>query len=336
MDIIVKSFNRPYYLARCLRSIELFTEGDFQVKVLDDGTPPKYLARIKELFPSIEIHTSAMYEAKVAALQAHVAGERAFDQRIIPTGMWLEHIAAGSEIFLLLEDDIWLTGPLRLKVIEATMQAQRLDMVKISWLGNPQVITGQKIMVGEELEEIVPQIPLASELLVLDRFKVRSMLKNLKLMRLVRNDFRLQLPVYTLYGVASAFFTKSYWLYLWQGGQDHVDEVQQLQKAGKWYHSKGGRYAKSRVELTKTSFITSTTNMYGGVNLDIFALNHHLNEAWLRGELDAMQNFPRDFSQDYLGSLLAATGDTRTTPAEWSKWIDRFKAQYLSFGCEVE
>lgn len=336
MDIIVKSFNRPYYLTRCLRSIERFAEGDFQVKVLDDGTPPEYLARIKELFPNVRIYTSALYEAKVAALRAHVAGERTFNQRTIPTDMWLEHIAAGTAIFLLLEDDIWLTGPLQLNSIEETMRTQHLDMVKISWLGNPQVITGQKIAIGEELEEIIPHIPLASDLLVLNRFGLRSALSKLKLMRLIRNDFQLQLPVYTLYGVASAFFTKRYWLYLWQGGQVRVDEVRQLQKAGKWYRKEGGRYAKSRVELTKTSFITSTTNMYKGVNLDIFAFNHHLNEAWLHGELDAMQNFPRDFSLDYLGDLLAATGDARTTPSEWSKWIERFKAQYLSFGCEVE
>lgn len=336
MDIIIKSFNRPYYLERCLRSIYQFAEGTFHIRVLDDGTPPEYLARIKELFPQVTIFTSPLYKAKVAALRAHVAGERTFDQRTIPTGLWLEHIAMGSDIFLLLEDDIWLTGQLPLDKIERDMELHRLDMVKVSWLGNENVITGRKVPISEQLEEIVPHIPLASNLLVLDRFGVRSALKRLRLMRLVRNDFQLQLPVYTLYGVASAFFTKKYWLYLWQDEQVRVDEVQQLQKAGQWYRQHQGRYAKSQKELTKTSFITSTTNMYKGVELDIFAFNYHLNEAWLHGELDAMQNFPRDFSQEYLGGLLTATGDARTNVSEWSKWIQRFKAQYISFGCEVD
>ena len=208
MDIIIKSFNRPYYLERCLRSIYQYAQGSFRIKVLDDGTPPEYLARIKELFPDVTIFKSPLYEAKVAALQAHVANERTFDQRTIPTGLWIEHIAAGSPIFLLLEDDIWLTGPLQLTEIQRDMEAQHLDMVKISWLGNNDVITGQKVPLGSQLEEIIPHIPFTSDILVLNRFGIRSALKKLGLLRLVRNDFQLQLPVYTLYGVASAFFTK--------------------------------------------------------------------------------------------------------------------------------
>ena len=336
MDIIVKSFNRPYYLERCLRSIYQFARGRFRIQVLDDGTPPEYLARIAELFPEVLIHTSPLYEAKVAALRAHVAGERPFDQLVIPTRMWIEHVAAGSAIFLLLEDDIWLTGPMQLDDVRRDMEAEHLDMVKISWLGNQDVITGRRIPVGEQLEEIIPHIPLASEVLVLDRFGVRSALTRLGLLRLVRNDFQLQLPVYTLYGVASAFFTKAYWLYLWDGDQLRVNELRQLQKAGQWYKHHGGRYAKSRVELTKTSFITSSTNMYKGVNLDIFVFNHYLNEAWLHGRLDAMEGFPRDFDQGYLGGLLTAAGDSRAPAAEWTKWIQKFKAQYVNFGCEVE
>lgn len=336
MDLIVKSFNRPYYLERCLRSIYRFAQGSFRIRVLDDGTPPEYLARITELFPEVFISTSSLYDAKVAALRAHVTGTCTFDQRTIPTGLWIEHVVAGSDVFLLLEDDIWLTGPLLLDDIQCEMDTQHLDMVKISWLGNNDVVTGQKILLGGQLEEIIPHIPLASDLLILNRFGVRSTLQKLGLLRLVRNDFQLQLPVYTLYGVASAFFTKKYWLYLWAGGQAKVDEVQQLQKAGQWYKQHQGRYAKSRVELTKTSFITSTTNMYKGVDLDIFVFNYHLNEAWLRGQLDSMQNFPKDFSQEYLGNILTASGDTRTNVVEWIKWIQKFKAQYLSFGCEVE
>ena len=336
MDILVKSFNRPYYLERCLRSIYQFAEGDFRIRVLDDGTPPEYLTRIREQFPEVAVFTSPRYEAKVAALQAHVAGERIFDQRAIPTGMWLEHVATGSDIFLLLEDDIWLTGPLHLVAIEQTMTTEQLAMVKISWLGNQNVITGRKVPVSGQLEEIIPYIPLASDLLVLDKLGVRSALKKLGLLRLIRNDFQLQLPVYTLYGVASAFFTKQYWLYLWEDQQLHVDEVQQLQKAGKWYKQQHGRYAKSRIELTKTSFITSTTNMYKGIELDIFAFNYHLNQAWFHGRLDSMQNFPADFSKAYLGAILEATGDERVSVSEWEKWVQRFKNQYINFGCEVE
>lgn len=333
MDIIIKSFNRPYYLERCLRSIYQFAEGNFRVRVLDDGTPPEYLARLRELFPQVEVYTSPLYEAKVSALLAHVTGEHPFNQRTIPTGLWLEHVAAGSSEFLLLEDDIWLTGPLPLDEIGHDMAANGLDLVKISWLGNEKVITGTKKPIGKQLEEIIPHIPLASELLVLNKYGARTVLASLGLLR---SDFKLQLPVYTLYGVASAFFTKKYWLYLWEGAQLHADELKQLQKAGQWYKEQHGRYAKSLVELTKTSFTTSATNMYKGVELDIFVFNHLLNQAWLRGRLDAMANFPKDFDQSYIGGILTEAGDPRASAGEWGKWIQKFKAQYVGFGCEVE
>lgn len=336
MDIVIKSFDRPYYLERCLRSIYQFVEGEFNVRVLDDGTPAEYLARITELFPEVAIYTSPLYELKVAAIRAHVAGKQPFDQGTIPTAFWLEQVAQCSAIFLLLEDDIWLTGPLLLDEIERDMSVNGLDLVKISWLGNDSVITGIKKPIGKQLEEIIPYIPLASELLVLDRYGVRSVLTSLGLLRLVRADFKLQLPVYTMYGVASAFFTKKYWLYLWEGAQLRVDELKQLQKAGRWYKHHHGRYAKSTTELTQTSFITSSTNMYKGVELDIFVFNYCLNEAWLSGSLNSLQNFPRDFSQSYLGEILNAANNSRARFVEWEKWIQRFKAQYLGFGCKVE
>ena len=39
MDIIIKSFNRPYYLDRCILSILKNVKGDFKIKIVDDGTP---------------------------------------------------------------------------------------------------------------------------------------------------------------------------------------------------------------------------------------------------------------------------------------------------------
>jgi len=48
--IIIKSFNRPYYLDRCLQSIYKFVKGNFKIIVLDDGTPGKYLNKSKKSF----------------------------------------------------------------------------------------------------------------------------------------------------------------------------------------------------------------------------------------------------------------------------------------------
>ena len=46
MDIIIKSYNRPYYLHRCLQSIKENVLGNYKVIIVDDGTPQKYLDKI--------------------------------------------------------------------------------------------------------------------------------------------------------------------------------------------------------------------------------------------------------------------------------------------------
>jgi glycosyltransferase involved in cell wall biosynthesis len=336
MDIVIKSFNRPYYLERCLRSIYSFVTGDFTVRILDDGTPSEYLDKIADLYPTVLIARSPAYEQKAAAILAHVNGEKKYDQFFIPTAFWIEQVELCSDVFLLLEDDIWLTAPLSLPDFQLEMQTRHIAMVKISWLGNNTLVEGEKRQINEHMEEIVPAIPFASQAIFLNKYRIRSVLYRLGILRLMKSDFKYQLPFYSLYSVASAFFDKQYWLYLWNDALTKVDEGRQLRKAAHWLQTTKSHYAKTKTEVSRTSFITSATNEFKEANLDVIRFNHHLNQAWLRDELDAMQNFPADFEHTYLGRFLDAAQDERSTYAEWLKWIKQFKLQYQRIGCEVD
>src|SRR4051812_30553400 len=119
MDIYIKSFNRPYYLERCLRSLQMFAVGSYSVTVLDDGTPPEYLLRIQTLFPQVRILRSDQYDAKVQALDDHHAKRSNFKLTQIPSEFWYASIEQGSEIFALLEEDAWLTEMLNVNDIES-------------------------------------------------------------------------------------------------------------------------------------------------------------------------------------------------------------------------
>jgi glycosyltransferase involved in cell wall biosynthesis len=336
MDIIIKSFNRPYYLERCLRSIERYVKGTYSIYILDDGTPPEYMQRIQELFPTVTIAYSPLYQQKVAALHRHVSGENTFDERTIPISFWKAQIAQRSDIFLLLEDDIWITESIDLELIEQQMHKQRLASVKLSWLGNPRLIPGQRRFLAANLEQLIPNIPLSTRLVFLNEWRVRSVLYRLKLLRFMKPDFEYQLPLYGIYTVASAFFDKAYWLYLWDDSQTVVNEPLQLMKAMQWLNKHQPKFAKTEHEVTKTSFTTSATNMFKDINLDVFCFNHYLNKAWLNGELDAMCNFPHDIPEEHLQLILEQARDPRTTYPEWLRWVAQFKKQYQSFGCEVE
>jgi hypothetical protein len=310
--------------------------GDFQIRILDDGTPPEYLAKIANLYPDVVIAQSPAYEQKAAAIAEHVSDRKKYDQFFIPTAFWIEQIEQCSDFFLLLEDDIWLTDPIALLDFQREMQARHIAMVKLSWLGNKTLIRGEKRRINEQMEEIVPTIPFASKAIFLNKYRIRSVLYRLGVLRLMKSDFKYQLPFYSLYSVASAFFEKKYWLYLWNDALTKVEEGRQLQKAARWLQTTNSRYAKTKTEVTRTSFITSATNEFKEANLDIIRFNHHLNQAWLHDDLDTMQNFPADFEPAYLRQFLDAAQDERSTYVEWLKWVKKFKLQYQRIGCEVD
>lgn len=333
MDILIKSFNRPYYLERCLKSIDQYVEGDFTIHILDDGTPPEYLQKIQADFPRVQIHRSPYYGEKAAAIEAHVSGKARYHQPFVPTTFWVESVARASDVFLLLEDDIWLTAPLRLPEAEKVMRENDIAMLRLFWQGNGQLTKGDRQQVNGAYESIRPSIPFLSQVIFLNRFKVRSVLYRLGLLK---KGFRFQLPFYTLYAVAAAFFNKAYWLHLWQNAGTTIYEPYQLKQAYQWYRQHGNRYGKTVSEIAKTSYITSATNSFEGIDLDVFRFNHYLNRAWLEGRLDAMKNFPDDFPVEYIRPLLEEANDGRTRYAEWLKWVERFKKQYRDVGCVVD
>lgn len=336
MDILVKSFNRPYYLDRCLRSIYEHVVGDFKIKILDDGTPPTYLTHIQQLYPAVQILRSPQYENKVAAINAKLNQGVPYTQKKIPTSFWIKAVAESTDYFLLLEDDIWLTGEVKLAEIELGMRRDHMALLRLSWQGNQALIHGERKIVDEQTELIIPQIKWWRKLIFTNQFKSRSIGYRLGLFR---DIMPYQLPMYVLYAVASAFFSKEYWLYLWQGAGDRVMEWHQLRKALTWYHNpphKPNHYGKVRTEKAETSYLTSSSNGYADLECDMMLINHLLNQAWLRGELDSMEGWPKDFSLPYLMNNLSTAPDTAALQDEWQMWINRFKSDYRKVGCIVD
>jgi hypothetical protein len=61
---------------------------NFWVKVLDDGTPEKYLQKIKEKHPKVEIIKSENYQNKIAAIAENLKSGKEIDGFSIPTNLW--------------------------------------------------------------------------------------------------------------------------------------------------------------------------------------------------------------------------------------------------------
>ena len=84
----------------------------------------------------------------------------------------------------------------------------------------------------------------------------------------------------------------------------------------------------------KTTFQSSATNSYHlyGFDFDVNLFNHLINEAWLVGDFDSLENFPKDFSTEYFESFIKE----KINIQEFRKWVECFKNQYRNLGCEIE
>lgn len=337
MDIYIKSFNRVYYLDRCIHSIYTYLKGNFNVVVLDDGTPSHFLDELQIKYPTIIIKKSPHYFLKSQAIIRRALENEPYNVSGIPDSFWYQNIEAGSEYFLLLEDDIWLTQHIDLDELLAVAESQQLGCIKLYWGGNPKVVQGNPIRNGSiEVLTNIP-LPIKSSLLfrlfLSKRTKLYSIAKRLGFL-----SYNFFLPYYSMYAVAGAFFSKQYWTYLWEGSNGKVDEQKQLQKVLSYREKYRVRFAKSIVESCDTSFITSTTNYYPQVELDFIALNYQINLLWLQGHIDVTDRFPKDFDAVIIKKLLQEHGTSTLTSDldEWDKWIIRFKEQYRNLGFKIE
>jgi glycosyltransferase involved in cell wall biosynthesis len=336
MDVVIKSFNRPYYLERCVRSLEKNIKGDYTIRILDDGTPQVFLEKIQKLFPHVSIRKSHTWQQKSKAIEDHLAGRIPYHFKNIPASFWKTEIETASPFFLLLEEDAWLKEPLIIPHFEKIMQDQRIVILKLFWNGNEGIVTGKKTRLSEEVEEIIPRLPLKNKsvasLLLKNKLRIRSLLQKSGLL-----SPRFLLPFYTLYTVSSAFFQKEYWLAAWGDSHDRVDEGDQLFNAFRWEQNHpGDRYAKTLTQKVDTSYITSAINPFKILNFDFIRFNHMINEAWLDGKINVMENYPYDYSVSYLSRFIGSQKFQECSVERWEQWIAVFKSQYISQGGVID
>lgn len=338
VDIFIKSFNRPYYLDRCLQSIENFVEGDFLIKVLDDGTPEKYLKKIKHKYPNIEILTSKNYQNKVSAIEENLNSGKGIDGFSIPTDLWYSNAKNASEYFIMTEDDVWFTQKINVNELQKTCEQNKISLLKLGWLGNGKDDEWTVISeISETINCILPKDLLLfpdfiNELFFYNKFKFFTILYKLGIV-----DNNTKQKYWALNSILMGFWKKKYWLHIWKDAKGKVDEKQQLRNASNFYKKNKHNpnfLAKLNSEVMKTTFQSSATNSYHqyGDDFDVNYFNHLINKAWYNDVFDEMQNFPKDFSLEYFEKFL----DSNVNKIAFRNWVEKFKSQYRNLGCKVD
>lgn len=335
-DIFIKSFNRAFYLDRCLYSIEKFVFGDYQVTILDDGTPEKYLKKIKEKYPHIEIKTSRTYQQKIKAIEENINTGKEIDGFQIPTDLWIEAAQNASEYFIMTEDDVWFIANIHVDKLAETANNKNISLIKLGWLGNYKDDESLNIKpINEILNATVPKDLFLSSPLIMDwffynKYKFFTIGYRLKLF-----DNHTKLKYWSLNSILMGFWQKEYWLSVWKDAKGKVDEKQQLRNAANFYrkHKHDNFVTRHHQEIMKTTFQSSATNSYHqyGYDVDINYINYLLNEHWYHNQLDAQENFPKDFTLEYFESFF----DQKMKKEEYRKWVEQFRNQYKNLGCDV-
>ena len=337
-DIFIKSFNRPYYLDRCLHSVFTNVSGNFQVTVLDDGTPEKYLQKIKEKYPRVLMVMSKSSSQKAKAIEENLSSGKEIDGFSIPTDLWSDAAKNASDYFIMSEDDVWFSEKINLDELVADCAKYDIYLLKLGWLGNFKDDRDLDIdRLNDKINFAVPlKLFLKNESIMnaffYNRFKFFTLLYKLGMV-----DNHTRHRYWALNSILMGLYKKEYWLRIWEGMDGKVDEKRQLINASVYYknHRKNRNFiARLKKEAMKTTFQSSATNSYHkyGQDFDVNLFNHQINEAWYKGEFDSLQNFPKDFTPDYCIEFL----DQRIDRAALISWIESFKKQYREMGCNVE
>ena len=337
MDILIKSFNRPYYLDRCIQSIIKFVvNSNYKIIILDDGTPQKFLDKLLDKYPDILIVKSDLYDYKSNYCDLGKKPEI----MTIPIDFWIKGAKNASEYFILLEDDFWVNKEVDFSEMIRDAKQDKVVFLKLFWIGNPKLIQKKSEIKKSDYTLFEPNLYTRFPFLFyfifykFDRFKIRKTLKLLKIY-----TFNRYLSYYSIYSVAGVLFEKNYFLALWKNHKNSIDENLQLYNALKYKYKNKVVYAHSNEEIVTQGILSAATNQFkefDGISSDMFLLNKVLNEAWFKGDFDSMVNFPKDLSMDLIEKIIINESIFNLNPEDWKKWVFHCKNQYQEFGCIVD
>lgn len=330
MEILIKSFNRPYYLDKCLHSIYKYASGFSKISVLDDGTPEEFLTKIKEKYPQIEVFSSKLALKK----QKQIKNQEKCDTTI-PIDLWKSAAINATEYFILLEDDMWFVQPISFENFATILKRNSIEMVKLFWLNNPILVTKNTLEINKDLEIYQPEISIQSPFWYSFVFhsKIPKLKGFLKLFGVFSKEKELQ--YYQCYNVAGAVFSKRYFESLWQTNQQEVAEKNQIVNALKFFDKNPkSEVAKTKVEVLKTGFVTSALQKDFVSNFSIEIANAVLNQVWLENKFEVFSDINSDFDIEKIKNEISAMTDDDFYE-NWLLWIHNFKQTYLNFGCNI-
>ena len=319
MDVLVQSFNRAYCLDRCLCSLRQHARKVRSIRVLDDGTPDKYLEEIKRRHPQVEILRSERHTEKSAAIEHYRAGNPHPPEVLssLPWVLWRAGVQSATPRFLLLADDQWCVRDIDLGGIGQMMKSRACALVRL--FKSPAL-------------DRSPATPLSPEVCQVHPWYLKSWLHTLIYKTCLAHRFgnaesRWALEAKSIY-VGHGIFERTFWLEVTRDAtsvaNENLPQTRALQWAARHPRATFARTTSDPVATTSRSS-ASSGDLDRAAGLDMILFNKLLNEYWFAGRLDPCAGMPDDFPKETILAVLAEAGESSCTPEKWSLWCDHFK-----------
>lgn len=294
MNIYIKTFNRPFYLDRCIRSIRFNIRDYEHIIVLEDGTLEKYQEKIHKKYPDVIFRRSNADDDKFRLLKEEKFAE--IEKKYIqPWQFWFDEISKEkSRYFFLLEDDTWIVRQLDLARIEKNMAENNCLILQTWWAPNAgEIIPFKQYQTsdGNQIQYFHP-------------------------------DIRDVNSLYQIWLLCMAIYDRNYYLNNSRNLKRTWDEHTQLLQALDYMkNNPQATFARTLEKTTYQGWATPgrATPEYYDMGLRFHLYMECLNEAWYRDELDVTEGYPCDFSYEYILSFLEKALPSQSLDA-WKLW----------------
>lgn len=328
MTILIKSFYRPYLLDRCLRSIyEKIRDVDsLNIVILDDGTPQKYLEKIKQKYPSISFKFSVYRNEKIEKINNHLKGIKTYYDIRIPTDLWYESILESSDILIMTEDDVWFSEEYKVNHYAKIMNKYNIHLLKLGRIleKDSDIIPYHKLT--DKVFYHNPNFIIKSKkfynLLLNNSFGIRTLLEKFNFL-----PKRWIMQLWVMYDIPMGMYRKDYLQFIWKDKYPRVIEYLQLKNAIEWALIKEGKHKYTLMDkpVMVTSYRSSASFNAFNINdhFDLLKFNYILNEMWYNDQMDSYENYPNDFSVDYIYNILLQN-ESEIFAKKWKNWTEGF------------
>ncbi|MBM3599243.1 MAG: hypothetical protein FJX35_13555 [Alphaproteobacteria bacterium] len=313
MNIYIKTFNRPFYLDRCLASLKQHALNRGEIRVMDDGTLDRYRRRLAERHPDVVFLRSNADDEKFALLKQQRFDEirQRYDD---PAAFWVRVARAEPDDYLMvMEDDTWLVEAIDLAHVGSVLKRSNAALLRLHW---HMLTTGR--------ERVYYQEPLAPDLTIdffMPDFRVNPETKAVNIYDL-----------FMIWQSSMAVYRRDFYIHCQDKVDHYMNENWQVKRAAEWMMSfpkdSRPRFAKTSRAVVHQGWIVPARSepSYYQVGLIQHLYMECLNEAWYDGRLDPAASLPLDFSEDYIVGLLRRDLDDAAVQ-QWRKWRDDYVKQ---------